>query len=192
MVVYQELTLTNWAPGTTFQALAFEKHTKCENLASCLNALESALNDIGNLDLKKNTNNTSLIKQYFYLQTWKKLMVDNKYLKMTLKNNQIRNEIAVAEDLAEVNNDTLRHANSNYEGADNQESQSTYNDELDERNFVFSMLKSGEKWYLSNGKYVDDELFIFGLQCESGHPTKKSYKKSSIIRRKASLQLQIR
>ncbi|KAG2233189.1 hypothetical protein INT48_005027, partial [Thamnidium elegans] len=186
MVVYQELTLTNWAPGTTFQALAFEKHTKCENLASCLNALESALNDIGNLDLKKNTNsnvilwarkkkkkstiNTSLIKQYFYLQTWKKLMVDNKYLKMTLKNNQIRNEIAVAEDLAEVNNDTLRHANSNYEGADNQESQSTYNDELDERNFVFSMLKSGEKWYLSNGKYVDGELFIFGLQCESGHP----------------------
>lgn len=53
-------------------------------------------------------------------------MVNNKYLKMTLKNNQIRNEIAMAEDLAEVDNDTLQHVDSNYEGANNQESQSTY------------------------------------------------------------------
>lgn len=49
-------------------------------------------------------------------------------------------------------------------------------DELDERNFefknTFSMLKSEEKWYLSNGKCVDDELFIFGLQCESDHPSR--------------------
>lgn len=53
--------LTNWTPGATFQALAFAKHSKCESFASCLNALESALNDVGNLDLKKNTNSNVIL-----------------------------------------------------------------------------------------------------------------------------------
>lgn len=48
-------------------------------------------------------------------------------------------------------------------------------DEPDERNLefkkMFSKLKSKEKWYLSNGKRVDDELFIFGMQCGSDHPS---------------------
>lgn len=69
---------------------------------SCLNALKKALNVISNLDLKKNINSnvilwarknkkkaqllldTSLMKQYFYLQARKKLMANKKYLKMTL------------------------------------------------------------------------------------------------------------
>ncbi|KAI7894488.1 uncharacterized protein EV154DRAFT_498856 [Mucor mucedo] len=54
-------------------------------------------------------------------------MINNKYLKMTFENNQIRNEIAMVEDLSEVDNDTLQHVDSNYEGVDNQEGQSTYN-----------------------------------------------------------------
>lgn len=37
---------------------------------------------------------------------------------------------------------------------------------------MFSKLKSEEKWYLSNGKCVDDELFIFGMQCSSDHPSR--------------------
>ncbi|KAI8636323.1 hypothetical protein BD408DRAFT_426326 [Parasitella parasitica] len=186
--------LTNWTPGTSFQALAFAKHTKCESFDSCLNALENALSDISNLNLKKSTNSsvilwarkykkkaqslldTTLVKQYFYLQTRKKLMVSKKYLTMTLKAGQIQNEIAMAEDLVQADNDTLQNVGNIDQRSDNEDSQSAYSDEPDERNFefkkMFSKLKSEDKWYLSNGKCVDDELFIFGLQCESDHPSR--------------------
>lgn len=31
-------------------------------------------------------------------------------------------------------------------------------------------MKAEEKWYLSNGKCVEDELFAFGMQCKEEHP----------------------
>lgn len=37
-----------------------------------------------------------------------------------------------------------------------------------ERNF--NKMKAEEKWYLSNGKCVEDELFAFGMQCKEEHP----------------------
>ncbi|ORE02285.1 hypothetical protein BCV72DRAFT_318787 [Rhizopus microsporus var. microsporus] len=37
---------------------------------------------------------------------------------------------------------------------------------------MFNKLGQGEKWYLSNGKYVDDKLFMFGLQRQPDHPSR--------------------
>ncbi|GAN01509.1 hypothetical protein MAM1_0008d00942 [Mucor ambiguus] len=34
----------------------------------------------------------------------------------------------------------------------------------------FDKMKAEEKWYLSNGKCVEDELFAFGMQCKEEHP----------------------
>jgi hypothetical protein len=34
----------------------------------------------------------------------------------------------------------------------------------------FNKMKAEEKWYLSNGKCVEDELFAFGMQCKEEHP----------------------
>ncbi|KAI7901736.1 uncharacterized protein BX663DRAFT_456665 [Cokeromyces recurvatus] len=31
-------------------------------------------------------------------------------------------------------------------------------------------MKAEEKWYLSNGKCMEDELFVFGMQCNEEHP----------------------
>lgn len=31
-------------------------------------------------------------------------------------------------------------------------------------------MKFKEKWYLSSGKCVEDELFAFGMQCKEEHP----------------------
>lgn len=34
----------------------------------------------------------------------------------------------------------------------------------------FDRMKTEEKWYLSNGRCVEDELFAFGMQCKVEHP----------------------
>ncbi|KAI8642067.1 hypothetical protein BD408DRAFT_417026 [Parasitella parasitica] len=34
----------------------------------------------------------------------------------------------------------------------------------------FNKMRAEEKWYLSNGKCVEDELFAFGMQCNEEHP----------------------
>lgn len=46
--------VAKWKPETIFQALAFAKHTQCEDWPSCLNAFQAAMNTIAGLDLKKN------------------------------------------------------------------------------------------------------------------------------------------
>ncbi|KAL0570436.1 hypothetical protein ABG067_009419, partial [Albugo candida] len=33
-------------------------------------------------------------------------------------------------------------------------------------------IKDEEKWYLSTGKCVDNELYIFALQCQDDHPSR--------------------
>lgn len=52
-------------------------------------------------------------------------MANKKYLKMTLKVSQSQNEVVMAEDLVEVDNDTLQNVDINYQRSDNEESQST-------------------------------------------------------------------
>lgn len=37
---------------------------------------------------------------------------------------------------------------------------------------IFMGFDAQKKWYLSAGKCVDDELYIFGLQCQSDHPSR--------------------
>ncbi|KAG2209197.1 hypothetical protein INT47_005489 [Mucor saturninus] len=50
------------------------------------------------------------------------------------------------------------------------------NDTVDEHNIpfedMFKKLNQNSKWYLSTGKCVDDELFMFGLKCESDHSSR--------------------
>lgn len=54
-------------------------------------------------------------------------MINKRYLKMTLKASQIQNEIAMVEDLVEVDNDTLQNVHINNQRSDNEENQSAYN-----------------------------------------------------------------
>lgn len=57
-----------------------------------------------------------------------------------------------------------------------EESNITANDEVEEHNVefesMFKKLDPAKKWYLSTGKCMDDELFMFDLQCESDHPSR--------------------
>lgn len=37
---------------------------------------------------------------------------------------------------------------------------------------MFKALDPNKRWRLSTGKSVDNELFVFGLQCQEDHPSK--------------------
>ncbi|KAI9358036.1 hypothetical protein BD770DRAFT_387616 [Pilaira anomala] len=124
-----EWILNNWKPDTTFQALAFAKNSKCEDWSSCLCVLEGALINIGSLNLKHNTKrkvilwarkhqkkprellDTTLVRQFFYLKTKQKLMINKKYLSLTVKNKLIEDEIK----LIEADSETINQADKNQE-----------------------------------------------------------------------------
>lgn len=206
-VSHTEWILNNWKPDTTFQALAFAKNSKCEDWSSCLCVLEGALINIGSLNLKHNTKrevilwarkhqkkprellDTTLVRQFFYLKTRQKLMINKKYLSLTVKNKLIEDEIKLIEADSETINqadkkqeNSISHEdyniNNTREGIDDFEEDKIEpaNDTVDEYNILFEdmfkKLNQNNKWYLSTGKCVDDELFMFGLQCESDHPSR--------------------
>ncbi|KAG1509206.1 hypothetical protein G6F52_011190 [Rhizopus delemar] len=60
----------------------------------------------------------------------------------------------------------------------NNEQDETLNSEIltdteeDDSRHNHVQLDNDEKWFLSTGKCVDDELFIFGKQCNFDHPSK--------------------
>lgn len=130
-------------------------------------------------------------------------MANKKYLKETVKNRLIENEIAIIETSTQIKNniphydnnhheDTISHKrqcihdrskkeniNCYKEGEDiaaYEENNIATNDEVEERNVefesMFKKLDSTKKWILSTGKCVDNELYMFGLQCTFDHPSR--------------------
>lgn len=119
-------------------------------------------------------------------------MINKKYLSLTIENNLIENEIELTKSLNEDEHETIYQADTNQENIINHDDPNINNtregiDDLedninsakntvDERNSayedMFKRLNQDNKWYLSTGKCVDDELFMFGLQCESDHPSR--------------------
>ncbi|KAG0975661.1 hypothetical protein G6F29_011371 [Rhizopus arrhizus] len=147
-VSHTEWILNNWKPDTTFQALAFAKNSKCEDWSSCLRVLEGALINIGSLNLKHNT------KREVILWARKHQKKPRELLDTTLCINNTREGIDdFEEDKIEPANDTVDEHNIPFED-------------------MFKKLNQNNKWYLSTGKCVDDELFMFSLQCESDHPSR--------------------
>ncbi|KAG1440859.1 hypothetical protein G6F56_011742 [Rhizopus delemar] len=132
---------------------------------------------------------TTLVRQVFYLKTMQKLMIYKKYLSLTVKNKLIEDKIK----LIEADSETINQADKNQENSISHEDYNINNtregiddfeedkiepanDTVDEHNILFEdmfkKLNQNNKWYLSTGKCVDDELFMFGLQCESDHPSR--------------------
>ncbi|CAO3641741.1 unnamed protein product [Mucor hiemalis] len=116
-------------------------------------------------------------------------MINKKYLSLTVKNKLIEDEIK----LIEANSETITQADKNQENSISHEDYNINNtrediddfeedkiefanDTVGEHNIpfedMFKKLNQNSKWYLSTGKCVDDELFMFGLQCESDHPSR--------------------
>ncbi|KAI9340358.1 hypothetical protein BD770DRAFT_372594 [Pilaira anomala] len=173
--------LSNYKSGTQFPALGFAKHSRCEDWSSCVSSFRVALNDIAQLKLHKKddhrdcilwarnarrkpekTLNTILVKQYFYLKAREKFMVNKSFLKQTMKNKTIENEIALLESQAPesqvpefntLSSPVVEEHNAEFEA-------------------MFKKLDNSLKWFLSTGKCVDDELFVFGIQCSADHPSR--------------------
>ncbi|GAA5798714.1 hypothetical protein HPULCUR_004119 [Helicostylum pulchrum] len=80
-------------------------------------------------------------------------MVNKSFLKQTMKNE----EIAMLESQA-------------------QESHIQSSSDVEEHNAgfeaMFKKLDNSKKWFLSTGKCVDNELFVFGSQCSADHPSR--------------------
>lgn len=115
--------------------------------------------------------------------------MNKEYLSLTIKNKLIEDKIK----LMEANSETIIQADQNQENSISHEDYNINNtregiddfekdkiepanDTVDEHNIpfedMFKKLNQNSKWYLSTGKCVDDELFMFGLQCESNHPSR--------------------
>jgi hypothetical protein len=84
-------------------------------------------------------------------------MVNKSFLKQTVKNKEIENEIAILESQA---------PESHIESSPDVEEHNT------EFEAMFKKLDNSKKWFLSTGKCVDNELFVFGLQCSADHPSR--------------------
>lgn len=116
-------------------------------------------------------------------------MIYKKYLSLTVKNKLIEDKIK----LIEADSETINQADKNQENSISHEDYNINNtregiddfeedkiepanDTVDEHNIpfedMFKKLNQNSKQYLSTGKCVDDELFMFGLQCESDHPSR--------------------
>ncbi|CEP12202.1 hypothetical protein [Parasitella parasitica] len=62
--------------------------------------------------------------------------------------------------------------------------------EEDESKHRHDLLDNSEKWFLSAGKCVDDELFIFGKQCNFDHPSKSTAMKTMVLLPKRRLRME--
>ncbi|KAG2190961.1 hypothetical protein INT46_006819 [Mucor plumbeus] len=170
--------ISTWKKDTTFPALLFAKHTELENWPSCLSAFRSAITSIADLDLrkskvdkacimwarkhKKNVQellDTVAIRQYFYLKTRERLLVE-----------LIEPERTINEDKLDEENILSK----NKEGPSSTDESNKVEDEENNAAMksMFTGLDAQKKWYLSTGKCVDNELYIFGLQCQNDHPSR--------------------
>ncbi|KAG0761222.1 hypothetical protein G6F16_001075 [Rhizopus arrhizus] len=84
-------------------------------------------------------------------------MVNKSFLKQTMKNKKIENDIAMLESQA---------PESHIESSPDVEEHNT------EFEAMFKKLDNSKKWFLSTGKCVDNELFVFGIQCSADHPSR--------------------
>ena len=84
-------------------------------------------------------------------------MVNKSFIKQTMKNKKIENEIAMLESQA---------PESHIESSPDVEEHNT------EFEAMFKKLDNSKKWFLSTGKCVDNELFVFGIQCSADHPSR--------------------
>ncbi|KAG1455819.1 hypothetical protein G6F55_006853 [Rhizopus delemar] len=102
---------------------------------------------------------TTKMKQYFYRIARQKYIIVKKYLKTITKTQ------AVEEETATIENESTLIEN---------EIDCKYTKENDDDDLVkiFKDLDPNKRWRLSTGKYVENELFIFGLQCQEDHPSK--------------------
>lgn len=84
-------------------------------------------------------------------------MVNKSFLKQTMKNKAVESEIAMLESQAP-------------------ESHTQSSPDVEEHNAefeaMFKKLDNSKKWFLSIGKCVDNELFVFGIQCSADHPSR--------------------
>ncbi|KAI7889393.1 uncharacterized protein EV154DRAFT_467451 [Mucor mucedo] len=129
---------------------------------------------------------TVAIRQYFYLKTRERLLATEMYLKEAANIESINEEVELIEPGCNINEDMLDEENTPGDSdtenilSKNKEGPSTTNEghkaEDEEKNAdiksMFTGLDAQIKWYLSTGKCVDNELYIFGLQCQSYHPSR--------------------
>ncbi|KAI8072018.1 hypothetical protein BDF21DRAFT_439730 [Thamnidium elegans] len=129
---------------------------------------------------------TVAIRQYFYLKTRERLLVTELYLKEAANLESINQEVELIEPERTINEDKLDEENilnnsdtenilsKNKEGPSSTDESNKVEDEVNNAAMksMFTGLDAQKKWYLSTGKCVDNELYIFGLQCQSDHPSR--------------------
>ncbi|KAI8096027.1 hypothetical protein BDF21DRAFT_489448 [Thamnidium elegans] len=150
--------LSSYKPGTHFPALGFAKHSRCEDWSSCVSSLRVALNDIAQLKLKKKDNHRDCI-------LWTRNArhkPEKSFLKQTMKNKTVEYEIAMLESQVPESQVAESHTQSSPDVEE-------HNAEFEA---MFKKLDNSLKWFLSTGKCVDNELFVFGIQCSADHPSR--------------------
>ncbi|KAG1170218.1 hypothetical protein G6F70_007725 [Rhizopus microsporus] len=161
-----------------FNVLSFAKHTKAKSLSSFKKELDTALSAIADQDIKKNRDNRDIIswarlkrknqneltgtvqiKKYFYKIVRENYISTKKYLKLIKKLRDTEEEINQIED-----------GEPSAQAEDDDD-----DDDEDTSDLIksFRNLDHSNKWILSTGKCVDNELFLFALQCQEDHPSKQ-------------------
>jgi hypothetical protein len=104
---------------------------------------------------------TVQIKKHFYKVIREHYIHTKKYLKLIKKLRDTEEEINQIED-----------GESSTQAEDDDEDD---DDDEDTSDLIksFRNLDRSNKWILSTGKYVDNELFLFAIQCQEDHPSKQ-------------------
>lgn len=98
----------------------------------------------------------AVIKQYFYMKTRENYIATKRYICQHIEYNEVNKLVEAIEDKNDATIDIDNGIEEN-------------NIELEEQ---FKKFESSKKQCLSTGKCVDDELFIFSLQCNYDHSAK--------------------
>lgn len=186
---------------TKFDTLAFCRAFKYEFLHEAVTSFNDAVKEIADRNLKSNNANKELIRwaktlrksksklfnyrlihSHFYSIRRSHLLQAKKLLRLREEegfiNDQLE-EIESNQEEGETSQETNEHVpteitdvdplSQNPEGEVVNERMLKYPKLSFEQNF--SAMKKEEKWYLSSGKCVEDELYAFGMQCVEEHPS---------------------
>lgn len=103
-----------------------------------------------------------------------KYISNKSFLNQELKNKQVSSQIALLgqESPALLSSCPLPTGTQDHDQRQTKESALVVEEHNAEFEAMFKGLDNSKKWFLSTGKCVDNELFIFGMECRGDHPSR--------------------
>ncbi|CAO3702545.1 unnamed protein product [Rhizopus stolonifer] len=180
-----------------FSGLNFSRELKLQSLQHAKKEFYDAIISLSNRTLKGKKNDKDLIlwarqarrknldffseqqvKTHFYAIHRRSLFYSKKLLhiqdEQAFADEQLAENQKTLEETIEEADDDTNETDELKEQEDIQQTENLLNLPSDDFRLKFeksfSKMKAEEKWYLSNGKCVEDELFAFGMQSKEEHP----------------------